>query len=579
MKKNKGISTKILILVPVFVLGIVSIISNIGAISNIRSVNANATQIANGYMTCISKLSSIERETQLIHRLGLSHIVATDLDTMIGLVAEIRQEEAVLDEYLKEFEVFAKAEGSTQESYQALLNSYEGMKYEIANLLAYSANSKNEEVYALANGAIADYAGDMQASIANMTARVNESAETAKKQLAAVYDKAVVTSTATIITSIVALAVALVSVFMLVIRPLDRTRKEISGIIGDIDRREGDLTKRVTVPFNKEIAAVGSGINVFMGKLQDIFKMIISNSQKMEEVVNEVMGSVMTSNNSVSDLSALTEELAATMQEMSANAALINTNTDAVRDEVNQIADRTTKINTYTKEMKEHADAMENAARTNMESTGVKVNEILTVLGKAIEDSDSVNQVNSLTEDILSIARQTNLLALNASIEAARAGEAGKGFAVVATEISDLASASQEAANRIQQINSIVTTAVHNLAEHSNGLVNYMNDAIMPEFEGFVESGGEYRKKAAFIEEVMNEFAEKTDMLRQTMDGIADSINTIANAIEEGVNGVSSAADSTQVLVGDMEDITRHMDNNQSIAASLKRETEIFINL
>lgn len=78
MKKNKGISTKILILVPVFVLGIVSIISNIGAISNIRSVNANATQIANGYMICISKLSSIERETQLIHRLGLSHIVATD---------------------------------------------------------------------------------------------------------------------------------------------------------------------------------------------------------------------------------------------------------------------------------------------------------------------------------------------------------------------------------------------------------------------------------------------------------------------------------------------------------------------
>ena len=50
----------------------------------------------------------------------------------------------MLDEYLKEFEVFAKAEGSTQESYQALLNSYEGMKYEIANLLAYSANSKNK---------------------------------------------------------------------------------------------------------------------------------------------------------------------------------------------------------------------------------------------------------------------------------------------------------------------------------------------------------------------------------------------------------------------------------------------------
>ena len=579
MKKQGRFSTKMIILIPVFILGIVSIVSCFLAVNNIRSVNGNATQIADGYMTCISELGNIERETQLIHRLGLSHIVATDLDSMIELVDKIREEEEILDQYLKEFEVFTRAAGSTQESYIALLENYEGMKYEIANLLAYSANSQNETAFALANGAIEEYANAMQTSIADMTAKVNESADAAKVQLASVYNQAVVISVATIIISIVALLVALISVFMLVIRPLDRTQKEITGIIGDIDRREGDLTKRVTVPSNTEIAAVGTGINVFMGKLQDIFKMIINNSQKMEEVVNEVMNSVRASNNSASDLSALTEELTATMQEMSANAFMINTNTDAVKDEVNQIAGRTTEINEYTREMKAHADKMENAARANMESTGVKVNEILIVLDKAIEDSGSVSQVNSLTEDILNIARQTNLLALNASIEAARAGEAGKGFAVVATEISDLAAASQEAANRIQQINSVVTTAVHNLAEHANGLVKYMNDAIMPEFEGFVESGGEYRKRAAFIEGVMNEFVEKTDMLKKTMEEIAGSINTIANAIEEGVNGVSSAADSTQGLVSDMEDITHHMDDNQSIAAALKRETEIFVKL
>ena len=61
---------------------------------------------------------------------------------------------------------------------------------------------------------------------------------------------------------------------------------------------------------------------------------------------------------------------------------------------------------------------------------------ILAKLNQAIEESKSVDQVNSLTDDILSISAQTNLLALNASIEAARAGEAGKGFAVVADEIS-----------------------------------------------------------------------------------------------------------------------------------------------
>lgn len=154
--------------------------------------------------------------------------------------------------------------------------------------------------------------------------------------------------------------------------------------------------------------------------------MIVNNSTRMESVVGEVRDSVVTSNGSVSDLSALTEELSATMEEMSANASLINTNTESVKQEVDQIAERTSEINAYTREMKEHADSMEASARENMESTGAKVNEILTVLNQAIEDSKSVNQVNSLTDDILNIASQTNLLALNASIEAARAGEGGQ---------------------------------------------------------------------------------------------------------------------------------------------------------
>mgnify|MGYP002547270958 CR=1 FL=1 len=96
----------------------------------------------------------------------------------------------------------------------------------------------------------------------------------------------------------------------------DIDTKKLNEIIDDIDHREGDLTRRVTILSNQEVAAVGSGINLFMGKLQDIFKIIISNSKRMETVVNEVRDSVMTSNSSVSDLSALTEELSATMQEM-----------------------------------------------------------------------------------------------------------------------------------------------------------------------------------------------------------------------------------------------------------------------
>ncbi len=574
MKKQGRFSTKMIILIPVFVIGIISIISSVLAVKNIRKVNENATQIANGYMVCIADLGSIQIETEKIHRLGLSHIVATDLDSMISLVDVIRSEQTVLDEYLSDFEQFI--DDSDRENYEAILSNYEGLKYENANLMAYSANGNKEAAYALANGAISEYADKIDQNIMAIQEVVNNNADTAKQQLTKVYKYSLTVSFVTIAVSTASLLFAVFSVLKMVIVPLSKTKNEINEIIDGIDRREGDLTRRVTIMENQEVAAVGSGINLFMGKLQDIFKTIIHNSKRMETVVNEVRESVMTSNSSVSDLSALTEELSATMQEMSDNASLINSNTESVAGEVNQIAERTTEINNYTKEMKGHADSMESAARSNMESTGTKVNEILEVLNRAIEDSNSVNQVNSLTDDILNIASQTNLLALNASIEAARAGDAGRGFAVVATEISQLAAASQEAANRIQQINSVVTQAVHNLADNANGLVQYMNESILPEFEEFVTAGSEYKNKATYIENVMNEFESKTDSLKNTMVEIQKSINTIAHAIEEGAKGVSNAADSTQVLVTDMENISNRMDENFEIATDLKKETAIF---
>lgn len=577
MNQKKKLSTKLIILIPVFILGIFSIISNVMSVSNIRNVNRSAVQISEVSLKNVSSLAEIQRQTQEMHNLGLSHIIAVDLDSMIQLVEKIRSQEDALEKDLESYKTYVTPD--TQKEYNDIKKKYEELKYECANVMAFSAAGKKEDAYELANGKISKCADAIESDIESIKKIVNQDANAQRQKLTSAYHSSIGTSIVTILISIAALFSAMVAVLRWVIYPLANTNREMNEIISGIDNQQGDLTRRVTITNNKEVASVGGGINAFMAKLQEIFRMISSNSRELEGVVNEVRESVQTSNGSVSDLSALTEELSATMQDISDNASRINENTESVAGEVKSIAEKTIEINQYTKEMKEHAEAMEHAARENMDTTGAKVNDIVSVLSQAIEDSNSVNQVDNLTNDILNIASQTNLLALNASIEAARAGDAGKGFAVVASEISQLAAASQEAANNIQSINAIVITAVHNLADNANGLVEYMNEKILPEFQKFVESGGAYHDKATFIESVMADFEAKTDSLQNSMDEIANSVNTISHAIEEGVSGVVSAADSTQVLVSDMDKISKKMDENFAIAEGLKKETSVFTKL
>ena len=573
---NKKIhkSVKLTLMIPIAILAAISILSNSLAVLNIYNVSKHATNNSENYLNGIIELEEIKQKTQNIHRLSLSHIIATDLSTMISITENIKAEEKEIGE---RFDNFKKSlDDNNSQIYDNLIGAYKELDYSLSTLLTFSASNKVEEAYACANGELSKANEKMQSVIDEIISLTNNSIENAKGDLNRVKMVALIVNTITILIIASAVVYTLFIVNKRVVKPITLAEEEVSSIIKSFQDKNVDLNKRISVKSEDEIGILTNGINMFISKLQDILKVIVINSGNMDKIVNEVMDKVNKLNGGTSDLSALSEELSATMQQVSENSSTINENTEQVKTKVNNISDRSKEINDYSVIMKKNASEIEHKARVNMKNTNKKLEEILGVLNKSIEDSKSVEQINDLTINILDISNQTNLLALNASIEAARAGEAGKGFAVVADEISNLAELSKEAANNIKQINEIVTEAVANLADHASDLISYMNTSILPDFESFVQAGSKYKEDSTYIHKVMDDFTVKTNELNNATQEIAESINLISLAISEGADGIDGMAESTQKFAVDVEDITAQMHINQEIATKLKKETEIF---
>ena len=181
MNQKKKLSTKLIILIPVFILGIFSIISNVMSVSNIRNVNRSAVQISEVSLKNVSGLAEIQKQTQDIHNLGLSHIIAVDLDSMIQLVEKIRSQEDALEKDLESYKIYVTPD--TKKEYNDIKKNYEELKYECANVMAFSAAGKSEDAYELANGKISKCADAIESDIESIKKIVNQDANAQRQKL------------------------------------------------------------------------------------------------------------------------------------------------------------------------------------------------------------------------------------------------------------------------------------------------------------------------------------------------------------------------------------------------------------
>lgn len=569
-------SVKNKIMIPVLLLAVIAFATSILSIMNADSISKKGDDIANNYLVTIETVGYLSESTQKLTRSAYSYIVAEGDAAKKSVKDNIESLKSEIDGYMKDYE--QTLDENEETAYSSYKNYYSQFLTQFGVLEKYVNTNQTVNASKLANNNLVDVCNSLESALDDMTNSEVEATDHAMRQMHALAAFAKTTGGVCFVFAIGALIVAFLISTRKVVNPIVKTNKELKEISALINDNNGDLTKRVNVKSSDEIGQLAQGINQFLDILQNTIGKIVEGSKNLDNMINSVGENVTVSNDNAQDVSSAMEELSATMQEIAATIQTVNDNTESVGKNVVDIADKTEQINNYSQDMRERADSLAKSADENKRTTDEMVGNIVGTLKKAIEDSKSVERVNELTGEILNISSQTNLLALNASIEAARAGEAGKGFAVVADEIRQLADSSRDTANNIQAINEHVTSAVYQLIDNSNKIINYIEETIFADYDSFVQAGAQYNEDACYISETMQEFAEKTEKLKELMKNTVESIEGISSGVEQSANAVTSSAVSTSQLVEQMNSIDKEMSESRNTVGELKAQTDVFKN-
>lgn len=337
-----------------------------------------------------------------------------------------------------------------------------------------------------------------------------------------------------------------------IVQPILAVRDELAFIA------QGNFTRpmpKKLLQAKDESGELANGLWQMQNGLRDTISAVKESS---DGVLNDAkkqkgrMGNLMSSLEKVSET---VQEIAASSEETAATAEQISTVALEAQESLENVAKLAGDGSQTSQEIKQRAYELEKATIRSKENATNIYRQSMTTLQQAIADAAKIDEIETLSDTILSIASQTNLLSLNASIEAARAGELGKGFAVVASEIGHLADDSKASASRIQMITGEVVHSVENLSKCARDILEFMESIVMRDYENMAQTSRQYNADADSVRSIVSGFDESAGKVLETIQYIVSALKDITTATEESAAGITRIAQSSAEITSEANEV------------------------
>jgi len=329
-----------------------------------------------------------------------------------------------------------------------------------------------------------------------------------------------------------------------IMTPLRSLQEELT----ELAERGGDLTQNIKVRGNDEIASLGSAVNMFVEKIRAMFAQVVEEARHLGCTIDEANRAMSSLNLEIQNISASTEQLSASTEETAASTEVIKETCDNLSHLTESFSSNAQEGSRMAEDINRRAEELRTMALDSQQTAEEMHKDVDRKLRLAIDQSRAVEQINLLSNAILSITEQTNLLALNAAIEAARAGEAGRGFAVVADEIRKLAEQSKHTVGEIQATTRTVVESVLNLTDSSHQVLTYLDEQIAKDYEMLLKTSQQYGRDAAAIESLTADFRDGSEELLNLFKGLNQTVSGISLATAEGAEGTLHIAQNTAAV-------------------------------